>query len=140
MLAYPVTITEDDGWFIVESPDFPNVTAYGETKEEALEDAVNAIATGVSMCMRNGKQLPAPSPALAGQPVVSLPTHLVLKALLHGEMLRQKVTKAELARKLGWRQTQAARLLDISHASKLDVLDQAFSALGRQLEVTVRTA
>ena len=26
MLAYPVVITEDDGWFIVESSDFPNVT------------------------------------------------------------------------------------------------------------------
>lgn len=140
MLAYPVVITEDDGWFIVESSDFPNVTAYGETKDEALSDAVNAIATGVSMCIRNGRPLPAASPATAGQPVVVLPTQVVLKALLHGEMLRQKVTKADLARRLGWRQTQAARLLDVRHASKLAALDQAFEALGQRLDVSVRIA
>lgn len=140
MLAYPVTIFEDDGWYIVESVDFPNVTAQGETREQALEDAVNAIATGIAMCIRNGQPLPISSPATAGQPVVILPTQIVLKALLHGEMLRQKVTKADLARRLGWRQTQAARLLDVKHASKLDAIDQAFEALGRKLDVSVRSA
>lgn len=140
MLAYPVTIAEDSGWYIVESVDFPNVTAHGESKEEALADAVNAIATGVSICIRNGQPVPTASPAIAGQPVVVLPTQVVLKALLHGEMLRQKVTKADLARRLGWRQTQAARLLDVRHASKLDAIDLAFGALGQKLDVSVRTA
>ena len=140
MLAYPVTIFEHDGWFIVESVDFPNVTAHGETREEALDDAVNAIATGVSISIRNGKPIPAASPAITGQPVVTLPTQIVLKALLHGEMLRQKVTKADLARRLGWRQTQAARLLDVRHASKLDAIDLAFGVLGQKLDVSVRTA
>lgn len=140
MLAYPVSIAEDDGWYIVESVDFPNVSAHGETTEEALEDAVDAIATGVSMNIRNGKPLPVASPAIAGQPVVILPTQVVLKALLHGEMLRQKVTKADLARRLGWGQTQAARLLDIRHASKLDAIDQALGVLGQRLDVSVRSA
>ncbi len=139
-MAYPVTIIEDDGWFIVQSVDFPDVTAHGETSKQALEDGVNAIATGVSMCIRNAKPLPVASPAIAGQPVVILPTQVVLKALLHGEMLRQKITKADLARLLGWRQTQAARLLDIKHASKLDAIDQALGALGQRLDVSVRSA
>ncbi len=138
MLAYPVTLIKDEGWFIVESPDFPNVTAQGQTREEALANAVNAIATGVAMNIRNGSPIPVATPAMTGQPVVVLPTQLMLKALIHGEMLRRKMSKADFARTIGWRQNQVARLLDVTHASKLDVIDEAFAALGQQLEVHVR--
>ncbi len=138
MLAYPVTLTEDEGWFIVESQDFSNISAYGDTKESALTDAVNAIATGIAMCIRNNQPIPNPSPASAGQPVVTLPTQVMLKALIHGEMLRRKMTKAELARTVGWRPTQVVRLLDVTHSSKLDAIDEVFEALGQQLDVSVR--
>ena len=140
MLAYPVTLTEDEGWFIVESPDFPNVTAQGETREEALADAVNAIATGIAMRIRNSESIPAPSFGMIGQPVVTLPTQVMLKAMIHGEMLRRKMSKADFARTVGWRPTQVVRLLDVTHASKLDAIDEAFGALGQQLEVSVRSS
>jgi len=53
-------------------------------------------------------------------------------------MFRQGVTKAELARRMGLPRQNADRLLDLNHASRLDVLDAAFSALGQEVAVTLR--
>ncbi len=50
------------------------------------------------------------------------------------------VTKAELARRLGWHGPQVDRLLDLNHASRLDQIEAALAALGKRLQVTVRDA
>ena len=36
MLAYPIHIEEDDGSVLATSPDFPELTTFGEYEEEAL--------------------------------------------------------------------------------------------------------
>jgi antitoxin HicB len=48
--------------------------------------------------------------------------------------------KAELARRLNWHLPQVDRLLDLRHASRLDQLETAFRALGKQLSVEVSEA
>lgn len=55
-------------------------------------------------------------------------------------MREAKVSKAELCRRLGWNMPQVARLLDLRHASRLDLVDRALAALGKRPEVTVRDA
>ena len=52
-------------------------------------------------------------------------------------MTEQGVRKAELARRLGWHLPQVDRLLDLSHASRLDQIEAAARALGRLVEVRV---
>ena len=51
-------------------------------------------------------------------------------------MRDQGITKAELARRLGWHLPQGDRVLDIQHRSWLDQLDAALGAVGRQLHVS----
>jgi antitoxin HicB len=48
--------------------------------------------------------------------------------------------KAALARKLGWHLPQIDRVLDLRHASRLDQVEAALAALGRELHVEVRPA
>jgi len=40
VIAYPVELApDDDGTFLVTSPDFPELTSFGDTIEESLERA-----------------------------------------------------------------------------------------------------
>ena len=40
MLAYPIALKDDDGTLLVTSPDFPEVTTFGEDREEAIARAL----------------------------------------------------------------------------------------------------
>ena len=51
-------------------------------------------------------------------------------------MRDQGIGKAELARRLGWHMPQVDRVLDVQHRSRLDQMDAALGAIGRQLHVT----
>ena len=51
-------------------------------------------------------------------------------------MREQGVGKAELARRLGWHMPQVDRVLDVQHRSRLDQMEAALGAIGRQLHVT----
>lgn len=51
-----------------------------------------------------------------------------------------RVNKAEPARRLNCHMPQVDRLLDLRHASRLDQMEAAFRALGKQLSVDVRDA
>ena len=52
-------------------------------------------------------------------------------------MTEQGIKKSELARRLGWHMPQIDRLFDLRHASRLDQIEAAARALGRQLDVRV---
>ena len=135
MLAFPVRLSEDDGTVLVTSPDFPELTTFGDDEADALRHAVDAIEEAVAARMTARQDIPPPS---RGRRLVRLPTQTSLKILLYGGMRRQGVTKAQLARALNWHAPQVDRLFDVRHASRLDRLDSAFSALGLQLEIGVK--
>ena len=50
------------------------------------------------------------------------------------------IGKAELARRLNCHLPQVDRLLDLRHASRLDQLEAAFRALGKQLSIEISAA
>jgi hypothetical protein len=53
-------------------------------------------------------------------------------------MLEDGVTQVELAARLIQDGRQVRRLLDVKHRSRLDMLDRALNALGRQMVLEVR--
>jgi len=69
---YPVTITEEDGTFIAQVDDVPEAITYGDTLEEALEEAVDALEVALSSYKGDGRVKPAPSEPKAGQYVIKL--------------------------------------------------------------------
>lgn len=136
MLNYPVTLTRDtNGTYLVDFADFPDAHSVGETVEDALKEAVDGLITAVEMYFDERRPVPQPSAPAPGQHVVTLPALETAKALLWNEMLKQKMRKADLARLLNVHQPQIDRLFDLRHASKLDMVEQAASALGRKLNV-----
>lgn len=52
-------------------------------------------------------------------------------------MTEQGIRKSEWARRLGWHMPQVDRLFDLRHASRMDQIEAAAHALGRQVDVRV---
>jgi len=137
-MEYRVRLEKDDnGTYLVTTPDLPEMTTFGDTVEEALAHAVDAIETAIVGRMSDRQDIPAPSKAKRGDRIVALPTLSASKIALYTAMREAKVNQAELARRLGWHPPQVARLLDLRHASRHDQLDKAFEKLGKRLELRV---
>ena len=133
MLAYPITLEEDDGAVLATSPDFPELTTFGDGREEAVTRAVEALEEAIAARIHDRKDIPSPS---QGASYAILPTLTSVKVILYQGMRDQGITKSELARRLGWHLPQVDRVLDVQHRSWLDQIDAALGAIGRQLHVS----
>ena len=71
MYAYPITLTSDDnGTLLVTSPDFPELTSFGDTIEDALRHARGALLEAIAARIHDGEPIPEPS---SGKYMVRLP-------------------------------------------------------------------
>ncbi len=133
MLAYPITLQDDHGTVLVTSPDFPELTTFGDDREEALGRAVDALEEAIAARIHDRRDIPTPS---QGETSAVLPTLISVKVMLYQGMRDQGIGKAELARRLGWYLPQVDRVLDVQHRSGMDTMDAALGAIGRRLHVT----
>jgi antitoxin HicB len=135
VLIYPAELVRDDnGTLRVEFPDVPEANTFGETEEEALAHARDALETALEFYVERDVDLPKPSP-LQGRPGVA-PTPLgALRLQLYQSMRDQNVNRAELARRLGWHYPQVVRLFDFEHASRVEQLEAGLAAVGRAVVV-----
>jgi len=139
MLRYPVKIEREGRRVLVSFPDVPGVHTFGANREDALARAVDALETMFMGIISDREEIPLPS-AVKGRAFIEVPALTEAKLLLYRNMRARGVRKAELARRLGWHMPQVDRLLDLRHASRLDQLEQAFRALGRQLTIEIHEA
>lgn len=139
MFRYPVKLTADktDGGYVVTFPDIPEAITQGDTKEEALAHAKDALETALDFYFDEKRSIPAPSAPRRGQPVVELPASLAAKVLLLNEMVRQGVRPADLARRLKTTPQEINRLTNIRHTTRIDGIESALRVLGKTLEVRV---
>ena len=136
MLTYPILLEDDDNdTLLVTSPDFPELTTFGEDREDAMLHSVDAMEEVMAARMHLGEDIPRPSEQPCGERV-TLPTLTAVKVILYQAMREQGIGKAELARRLNWHLPQVDRVLDVNHKSRLDQLDAALRAVGRQLQVS----
>lgn len=137
MLAYRVELTPDDnGTLLVTCPELPEVTTYGEDRDDALMRGRDAIEEAIAA--RIAARQAIPEGVAEGEEVVFLPVGVAAKVALYNEMLAAGVRKAELARRLSLHGPQVDRLLNIRHASRLDQMEAAFGALGKRLEIRAK--
>jgi antitoxin HicB len=141
MLRYPVTLERDtNDTILVGFPDVPEAHTFGDDEDEALMRAVDALETALSMYVEDREDIPKPSAIKRRTRFVTLPALSEAKLALYTEMRRAGMGKAELARRLNCHLPQVDRLLDLMHNSRLDQLEAAFRALGKQLSIEIREA
>ncbi len=140
MFTYPVTLEKDDnGTVLVRFPDIPSAHTFGEDEEDALARAVDALESAFIGLMADRQDIPTPSKARRSQKTVALPALSIVKVALYEAMREAGIRKADLARRLGWHMPQVDRLLDLRHASRLDQIEAALNALGKELVVDVKS-
>lgn len=137
---YPVIIHREVGSVWISCPDVPEMSSAGDTVEEALFDAVDAMESALSFYIDQKIAIPVPAMRLADQPVVRLPALTAAKAALWNTMVEQKVSKTEMARRLGVNRPQVDRLVDLLHRSKIEQVEHALHVLGQRIELAVVTA
>jgi antitoxin HicB len=137
MFEYPAHIKQEPLGFVVTFPDFGFGVTDGDTLEEALINAVDLLDTLIEMQISDSKEpLPTPGPA-NGRHVIRPTPQAELKAALHNEMMAQKITKSEMARRLNIAPPNFERVMNFKHKTKLETLSAAFAALGKRLEIRV---
>lgn len=138
MLTYPTKLTPDGDGYLVQFPDIPEALTQGRTREKTLDMAADALRTAMDFYFEDGRRVPMPSRVKRGQVAVELPPSVGAKVLLLNTMLEQRVTAAELARRLHTSPQSVNRLVNLGHATKIDTVATALKALGRRMELVVR--
>jgi len=120
--------------------DLPELNSFGDDQAHALGQAVDAIETALSLYVDQRRAIPEATPPQAGEQVVHLPAVTVAKIALWNALMARDMRKADLCRLLGVHQAQGDRLVDFLHTSKMEQLENALSALGKRLALSVEAA
>ena len=139
--AYRATLTpEPEGGFTVTFPDVPEAITYGADEREAMEMASEVLELAIVARMERSEDLPSECSDARGDEPVPLRPLLGAKAALYDALSRGKISKSELARRLGVDEAIVRRMLDPSRATRVDSLAAALAALGQHLQVTTTEA
>jgi antitoxin HicB len=138
---YPVLLTPaEEGGFVVTCRDLPQLITQGDTEEDALEQAADAMDEVFATYMVEGIGFPEPSKAKRREHLVAPPAETTAKAALFVAMRQAGISKLQLARRLGVDEKEVRRLLDPHYGSKLPRIAQAISVLGQRLVIGLEPA
>lgn len=138
-MRYPATFEEaPEGGFVVSFRDIPEAITQGDTEDEAMEMAEDVLVSSMEFYLAERRAVPSPSKPLKGERLVHLPASVAAKVLLLNEQLIQGVSNAELARRMGTRPQEVQRITNLGHATKIDTIDKALRALGKELNLVAQ--
>jgi len=140
MYDYPITIHHEHDHYWSSCPDIPEAHSAGETLKALLNNAVEGMCLALSIYVDQGRAIPPASVPKQHQQVIHLPAQTVAKIELWNTLCEHCWRVADLARLLGISHPVASRLVDFSHNSKLEQLENALKKLGKRLVVQVKQA
>mgnify|MGYP006314162927 CR=1 FL=1 len=141
--SYELELTMDEAsdgtlsW-MVTCPAFPEVTTFGDDQKEACVHGLRAIEEAISARISDNEALPHPMKETNGKGAfVDVPALTFLKSVLYMTCKDSDISRAELARRLGWHREQVDRLFRIDHKSQIDQMEAAFKAIGVPLAFNI---
>jgi antitoxin HicB len=136
--AYPASVVRDEaGFYLVTFPDFPEAATDAESRDDALDEAADALEEAIAGRINRGDLIPYPSVRKARQALVPVPAQMAVKAALYLAVRESGIRNTELAKRLGADEKEIRRLLDPHHRSKLPRLEAALEALGKKLVIGI---
>jgi antitoxin HicB len=138
---YPGRFEHDpDGGFLVTFPDVPEAITQGEDLADARLSAAEALGLALRGYLAQGRELPKPSKGRKGDVNIPVEASDALKLAVIEAFRASSISKSEFARCIGKAETEAYRVLDPDHATKLASLEAALRALGKEVIVSVKDA
>ena len=139
--SYPCQLTPDeDGGLVATFPDVPEAITGGDDRPEALAMAEDALATALAGYVHEKWEIPTPSEPVDGQVSVPVPSVVAAKLALYSAMRAQRITKVELAERLGVTESAVRKLTNPDHRSHMSQVQRALREVGRRLKVEVTVA
>lgn len=138
---YAVLLTSAEvGGYVVTCRDLSQLITQGEDKQDALEQAADAMQEVFATYMIDGIDFPTPTKAKRGEHLIAPPAETLAKAALYVAMREAGISKMQLAKQLGVDEKEVRRLLDPHYRSKLPRLAHAISLLGQRLVIGLEPA
>ena len=132
-MRYPADFNlQADGCYVVSFRDIPEALTQGYSLDEAKEQALDALITAMDFYFEDNRAVPIPSEPLDGEYVIELPISIWSKVLLLNAMLEQRVSQADLAKRLHKTRQEMQRIIDLNHNTKIDTIVDALKQLGKQ--------
>lgn len=139
MAHYPLALTEDGDTILVTSPSFPEVTSFGETRDDAIANGQLAVLEAIAARISNGEAVPTGRVMMKpDQAVARIDYGTEAKIHLHNTLLHEKMSRADLMRLMNVARPTVDRLFDLDHKSKPDQIQAAFNALGYDTLIEAR--
>lgn len=139
MLRYLIEDTLDDnGTVMVTVPSLPEVVTFyeqGDNLETRMKLTRSAIEEALAARIADQRDIP---PSEEGPDTIGLRLMASLKVALYRAIRDAGITRAELARRLGWNRESVDRLFRLDHSSKLEQIEAAMKALDMEVDVEVR--
>lgn len=136
-MLYPAIFTKEVNGYSVIFRDIPEAITCGDDWEDAMFMAKDALITALDFYFEDQRTVPPPSSAQADDVLIELPASLYAKVLLLNEMVKQKISNVELARRIDVRPQEMQRITNLNHPTKIDTIAKSLSALGKQLILEV---
>ncbi|GKX60859.1 type II toxin-antitoxin system HicB family antitoxin [Leminorella grimontii] len=136
-MRYRFDIERDGSNYMVSFPDIPEALTCGDSREEALEMAHDALIVAFDFYFEDERPVPMPTPIEDDDEWVDVPAGVAIKVLLLNAMLESGTSQAELARRMNTRPQEMQRIVNLNHATKIDTIEKALLALGKRLEVSI---
>lgn len=139
--AYPCQLTPDeDGGFVVTFRDVPEAITGGRDHGEASVMAEDALATALAGYVHEEWEIPTPSDVGEGEVSVAVPSVVAAKLALYSAMKAQRVSRADLAHRLGISEATVRKIANPDDRSNMDRVQHALRVLGHNLKVEVTAA
>lgn len=136
---YPATVeSNNEGGFIAKFRDVPEAITEAWDLEELKNNARDALISAIDFYIEDRKAFPVGPTVKSGEIAIELPASVVAKVLLLNTMVQANVRPIDLARKMKVKPQEVTRLTDIRHATKIDTIQKALRALGKELVITLR--
>jgi antitoxin HicB len=136
---YPAVFTPEDGGVVVTFPDVPEAITEGDSVEEALENATDALDEAITGRINRRGVVPKASAGKSGQYLISVPLRTALKAALYEEITKDGASQTDIAAKLGIDEKEVRRLLDAHHPTKLPRIEEILRRGGVRTTITVES-
>jgi len=135
-MQYQAKISREDGVYIVTFPDLPDVNTYGETLDDALKNAGEALNGALQADFGRGFTLPRPRPH-KGRAYHAIPVAPHVAVAYQLRALRNGRSQSDIARTLGV-SYQAVQKLENPRSTNpsLKTLEKIAETFGKRLDVS----
>lgn len=139
VLSFAAKIESDGHGFLVQFPGLPEALTGADTEVEALAEAEDCLGEALAARLERGDPIPVAS-SEEGLHEIPVPLYLAPKVALSRELQSQGVTASELARRLNCDADDILNLLHPRSDAPAEQLQQALTALGLRITVSVDAA